>query len=248
VPADCTAVVDANPRTLHTPKEAATLAAYLGRGGSLLMLVEPDFAIEPRLAELLASAGIRIEDGVVVDPIDHYYTDDQMIAVTGYALHPALGGLALSFFPGARPLAVTAAPGIGTTVLFRSSEQSYVLPARRPAAGQPVPEARRPVPLAIASEGTLPGGTAPFRAMVVGDADFASNSFFPYMSNADLVLSSLAWLIREERASTMTPPVEVLPTVTLTNSQVRAIFVVTVIVLPGAVALAGAAVWWRRRR
>jgi hypothetical protein len=44
------------------------------------------------------------------------------------------------------------------------------------------------------------------------------------------------------------PPVEVLPQVTLTNHQVRGIFIATVIVLPGMVALTGAAVWWRRRR
>ncbi len=91
-------------------------------------------------------------------------------------------------------------------------------------------------------------GGKPFRLIVVGDADFASNSFFPYMSNADLVLAMLAWLIGEERAPTMKPPVEVLPTVTLTNRQVRAIFLVTVVLLPGLVAVTGGAVWWRRRR
>ena len=58
----------------------------------------------------------------------------------------------------------------------------------------------------------------------------------------------LAWLLREERAPTMKPPVEVLPTVVLTNRQTRAIFLVTVIVLPGVVIGAGGIVWWRRRR
>jgi hypothetical protein len=44
------------------------------------------------------------------------------------------------------------------------------------------------------------------------------------------------------------PPVEVLPQVALTNTQVRWIFILTVILLPGAVALAGIDVWlWRRR-
>jgi hypothetical protein len=44
------------------------------------------------------------------------------------------------------------------------------------------------------------------------------------------------------------PPVEVLPQVSLTNAQVRWIFILTVILLPGAVALTGAGVWlWRRR-
>ena len=68
------------------------------------------------------------------------------------------------------------------------------------------------------------------------------------MSNSDVALAMLAWLLREERAPTMKPPVEVLPTVVLTNRQTRAIFLVTVIVLPGVVIGAGGIVWWRRRR
>ena len=60
-----------------------------------------------------------------------------------------------------------------------------------------------------------------------GDADFASNSFFPYLANADMVLGSISWLIREERAPVVKPPVEVLPTVALTGAQVRAIFIAT---------------------
>jgi hypothetical protein len=54
-------------------------------------------------------------------------------------------------------------------------------------------------------------------------------------------------LIREERAPAVKPPVEVLRTVTLTGSQVRAILIATVLVVPGSVALLGGLVWWRRR-
>ena len=65
---------------------------------------------------------------------------------------------------------------------------------------------------------------------------------------ADIALAGVSWLLREDRLPTLKPPVEVLPQVTLTNPQVRWIFVLTVILLPGAVALAGIGVWlWRRR-
>jgi len=93
----------------------------------------------------------------------------------------------------------------------------------------------------------MANSAAPFRLIVVGDADFASNSFFPYLSNADFALGSLAWLVHEEKAPTMKPPVEVLPTVVLTGADVRWIFIYTVLLLPGSVALLGGLVWWRRR-
>ena len=61
------------------------------------------------------------------------------------------------------------------------------------------------------------------------------------------MLAGIAWLAREERAPTMKPPVEVLPTVTLTGEQMRGIFILTVLLMPGLVAFAGGVMWWRRR-
>ena len=53
-------------------------------------------------------------------------------------------------------------------------------------------------------------------------------------------------LIREERAPLVKPPVEVLPTVALTGSQMRAIFISAALALPGSVAPLGGLVGWRR--
>jgi len=248
VPEDCAALVEANPRTRYAPPEAELLRRYLARGGSLFLLVEPDYAIDDALAAVLQQAGVRIGDGVVVDPLDHYFTDEQMLAVTKYARHSITQGLALSIYPGARPVATVAAEAVKSDVLFASSPQAYRITDRSKIV-QAASEAPRGVlPIAVAAAGQLaPDGTAPFRLVVVGDADFASNSFFPYLSNADFALGSLAWLIHEEKAPRMKPPIEVLPTVVLTGAQVRWIFISTVLLLPGSVALVGGVVWWRRR-
>jgi gliding motility-associatede transport system auxiliary component len=181
-----------------------------------------------------------------VDPVDHYFTDDQMIAVTEYTRHPITRALALSIYPGARPVEAIPAVQATATVLFVTSAQSYRITDRLRASEEAESSPRGALPLAVASEGRL-GSGQPFRLVVFGDADFASNSFFPYLANADMVLGSISWLIREERAPVVKPPIEVLPTVALTGSQVRAIFIATVLVLPGSVVLLGGLVWWRRR-
>jgi ABC-type uncharacterized transport system involved in gliding motility auxiliary subunit len=242
IPAECSVLVEANPRTRHTPPEVESLAAYLARGGNALFLLEPDFPVDPALADLLGRAGVRVGSGVVSDPKSHYYTDDQMVAVTRYAGHPATIGLALSFFPGARPLQALEAPGVKSLALFSSSAESRVLDKRAQPAGTHA--------LAVVAEGRLDRRAAgpEFRLAVVGDADFASNSFFPYLSNADLALGLLAWLRGEARGPAVTPPVEVLPTVVLTNAQMRAIFLICVLLMPALIALAGGWVSWRRRR
>ena len=247
VPDDCAVLVEANPRTRYTPSETDALAGYLSRGGATLLLYDIDFPVDPSLAALLGGVGVRLGDGVVVDPLDHYFTDEQMVAVTRYASHAVTRGLSLSFYPGARPLETTTASGVTVTPLFASSADSYIRPLGATARAAP-PAARGSHALAVAAEGVLPGAGRPFRLIVVGDGDFVSNSFFPYMSNSDVALAMLAWLLREERAPTMKPPVEVLPTVVLTNTQTQGIFLVTVVVLPALIIGTGGAVWWRRRR
>jgi len=108
----------------------------------------------------------------------------------------------------------------------------------------PVPGARV---LGIAAEGRLTSADRPFRAVVIGDGDFASNSFLPYMSNSDLLLSTVRWLAREERTAAVAPRIPVPPLVALTGRQLNAIFLVTVLAMPLLVVVLGGAVWWRRR-
>jgi ABC-type uncharacterized transport system len=248
IPDDCSAVVEANPRTRYAPGETDMLRRYLERGGSAMFLIEPDYELDDSVASLLAQAGLKLDNGVIVDPKDHYFTDEQMIAVSRYGNHPVTRGLALSFYPGARPLEIIAASGVKVTPLVASSPEAYVIADRlaNNAAAAAAPRSSKLI--AAAAEGRLgDAATAPFRLFVAGDADFISNSFFPYLANSDLALAALAWLTREERAPTMKPPVEVLPTVTLTNDQMRSIFVVTVLLMPGLIAFAGGAMWWLRR-
>ena len=246
VPADCAALVEANPRTRYTAADSEIVRAYLVRGGSVLLLIDPDYAVDETLASVLAAAGIRVDDGFVVDPTDHYFTDEQMIAVTRYARHPITRALALSIYPGARPVAAIPAAQASATVLFSTSAQAYRITDRLRAQEEAANAPRGTIPLAAASEGRLGAGSA-FRLVAFGSANFASNSFFPYLANADMVLGSISWLIREERAPVVKPPVEVLPTVALTGAQMRGVFIATVLALPGAVALLGGLVWWRRR-
>src|SRR4029077_7760566 len=103
---------------------AELLRAYLARGGNYMLLVEPDFALEPRLAGLLAEAGARVGEGVIVDPVDHYFTDEQMIAITRYSNHPVTRAQALSFYPGVRPVEPATRVGVRAVPLFASSPQS----------------------------------------------------------------------------------------------------------------------------
>ena len=153
--------------------------------------------------------------------------------------------------------------GITTVPLIFSSRTSYTQPVApvethqislspQPASTTADQSMSQPQPhiLAVAVEGTwpaVPPPARPFRAVVIGDADFASNSFFPYMANSDLVLSMIRWLIREERSPAVASRIPVPPLMLLTKPQMQQIFLVTEVLLPLSVLVLGAIIWWRRR-
>jgi|FEC22Drversion2_1045045.scaffolds.fasta_scaffold00634_7 voltage-gated potassium channel Kch len=260
IPGDCTVVVVANPRTTFLPAESAALRSYLAGGGSALLMLDLGFVPEAGLATLLSDLGARLEQEVVVDPLSHYQRDAEMVAVTGYDPHAITRTLSLTFFPGIRPLTLTKpAAGVEVTPILQSSRDSYtrpVAPAEARAtegASAPAPQAAtraadvRPRVLGIAAEGTLAPGASPFRAVVIGDGDFASNSFLPYMSNSDLLVATVRWLAHEDQGTAVRTRIPVPPMILLTAAQSRWIFIVIVLLLPLSVIAIGGVVWWLRR-
>ena len=176
----------------YAPPETDVLRRYLEGGGSAMLLVEPDYALDDSIAALLAERRHRGRDGVIVDPTEHYFTDEQMIAVTRYgqpSCHARPGAVLLS-----RRAAVEAgpAPGVKATALFASSADSYVIANRLRGPNKAKSGPRASQIIALAAEGRLNGSAAAaFRLIVAGDADFATNSFFPYLANSDAVLAGI---------------------------------------------------------
>jgi hypothetical protein len=261
IPADCAAVLDVNPRSTYLPGESDLVVDYLARGGAAVLMYDLGFVLEPRLAAGLRKVGVAVEQDVVIDPLDHYSTDPEVVAVPVYETHPITRRIALTFFPGIRSLTLLPPPpGVTSAPLFRSSPQSFTRAVQPVAERQPGRETSAPSPgnpdrpgrriLAAAVEGTWPGavaGARPFRLVVVGDGDFASNSFLPYMANSDLALAMVRWAVREERAPSVAVRMPVPPLVLLTKSQMQRIFLGIEVLLPLGVMAAGVVVWWRRR-
>lgn len=259
VPAACSLVVSANPRTTFLPAESRALRSYLAGGGAALLMFDLGFVLEPELAALVADLGARLEQAVIVDPLSHYQSDPEMVAVAGYDPHPITRTVSLTFFPGARPISpVPAAPGVTTTALISSSRDSYTRPVAaaesRSATLSPAAPARDGVaPVAgsrvigIAAEGVLAPDAPPLRAVLIGDGDFASNSFVPYMANSDLLVAAVRWLAREDRGTAVRTRIAAPPMILLTAAQTRGIFLSIVVLLPLSVIGVGCLVWWRRR-
>lgn len=251
----CSVVVIAGPQQPFTAGEVALLRAWALAGGRLVALVDPFVA--SGLDPLFAEFGVRLERRRVVDAERHYWTDAATPAVSRYAQHPITRNLALTFFPGAAPLAPRPLPGADVRVLplVQSSDTARSEPIER-AADPSEPGLQTLAVLATRKLAAPPVPGAPAAAaperraelFLVGDGDFASNSFFPILGNGALFLNAVSHLAEQQQLIDITPRQYELPRLQMTNTQMRATFVASTLVLPGAaLALAGLA-WWRRRR
>ena len=85
------------------------------------------------------------------------------------------------------------------------------------------------------------------RIAIVGDSDFATNSFFHMLGNGKLILNTINYLTVQENLIGLEPKTMDIPQVTLTNEQMKGVFFMSILLIPSLMALIGIAVWWRRR-
>ena len=130
IPTDCAVVADVGPRTAFTAGEADLLVKYLADGGRLLLLLDPVSQVDPDLKNhLLGAVGLATEQAVVIDPLNHFRTDPDKVAVPYYPRHSITERLALTVFPQVRPIRVTRPPaGVTISVLASSSQDSFLRP------------------------------------------------------------------------------------------------------------------------
>ncbi len=257
VPDDCTVVLVAGPEKPYLESETATLQAYLERGGSLYVLLDP--RVGGPLNELLARWGIKVGNDVVVDRVLRLFEGESLglqPVVTSYdAEHPITREFqkqtvltqARSVSPGVAPegYAATAimksgATGWGETEIDRLYDTGEVELDNKDLQG--------PVPLAVAvgpATGEEREGKA--KIVVIGDADLVSNRFAQAFFNSDFFLNAANWLTDLEKQIAIRPKGPRASFVRLTDEQMSNVFNFAVLIFPQLLLTLGIVVGWRRR-
>ena len=269
--AHCAVLVIAGPKTRLLPEEVESIEKYLDDGGNALMMLDP--LVETGLEPVLRKYSIVVDDNLVIDELSHFWADPSSPAVTQYNRHQITRGLPLTFFPGVRSLSPTPqrAPGTSVVPLINTSKKSFG--ERNPDRVDFEPGKDMPGPLTVMVASTLrpervageaaitPGadkddnplpspvieGKAKSRIVVVGDSDFATNSFFHILGNGNLFLNAVNYLAEQENLIGVEPRTYDPPRVNLTNRQMKGTFLLSVVLIPALLALIGFAVWWRQR-
>jgi hypothetical protein len=249
----CAVLVVAGPKVPLLPVEVDAIKAYLAAGGNALFMLDP--FVRTGLESVVLEYGIVVDDDIVIDEASHFWADVSSPAVSDYNRHQVTRDLPLTFFPGARSLSPTPqrVPGTSVVPLVNSSKNSW---------GQTIPDRvgfvkgrdlpgpntlmvvalRRPV---SSGDGPAPEGPRS-RIAVVGDSDFATNSFFHIMGNGTLFLNTVNYLGAQENLIGLQPRTTDLPRINLTNRQMKAVFFLSVLLIPALLAVVGTAVWWKQ--
>lgn len=240
IPADCHVVAAAGPRQPLSRREADALGGWLERSGKLLVLLDGDDA---GFARLFARYGIRVDAAPVIDPEQHYGTDESTPAVSRYERHKLTRNLPLTYFPGAVSLSLADGgdPEVRHVPFLQTSPQAF---AKGKAAGT-----RTLGVLASRTRESADDGTALKKSelVVVGDSDFARNTHFATLGNGALLLNIVNYLSEQDDLSGIRPHTYELPQVTLSNGQMQFTFLLSAVLLP-LIGFAGAMRAWLRRR
>ena len=277
VPDDAAVVILAGPRQDLLDSEAEALRAFLGRGGHLLVMSDPETA--PGLVTFIQGYGLEVGNDVVIEtnPLGRLVGGDYLLPVVmtyeRHAITKELGNV-MTMFPLVRSVQVAKDLPQGVTAqgLAMTSAESWAetdLKALHEGRTAFEAESDRRGPITIAAvatintsqTGTAASGTAEptdqpekdksaraARLVVFGDSEFANNSLFPVQGNGNLFLNTVSWLAEEEDLIAIRPRRGGgSGPVMLTAAQAPLIFWLPVGVLPLAVFASGAVVFMRRK-
>ena len=271
----CAVFVVAGPQTPLLKSEIQWIDQYIEDGNNALFMLDP--FVETGLEPVIEKLGVILDDNLALDEESHFWADISSPAVTKYNRHSITDNLTLTFFPGARSLSPTKIPVANTKVrpLINTSRKSYgkrdigdpgfkegidlkgpltlmALVKRNPYYGKNAEAAIKELQEGTGSSSVQNNDSndtaaATSRIAIIGDSDFATNSFFHVMGNGKLLLSTINYLAAQENLIGLEPKSLDIPRVNLTNTQMKGTFVLSIILIPALMAIIGIAVWWRRR-
>lgn len=253
IPDNTLLTVIASPQLAYLPGELRIVTDYLARGGNLLWLTEPDAPAE--FNALAAAIGVEALPATVIDPVTQALGIDNpaISVITGYADHPALAGFrSASLLPYATPVHERPGGDWQATRLFESGEKAWgeTDPLTGNVAFDDTRDYPGPLPLAIAltRKAARPGAAPEQRIVAVGDGDFLSNMYLGNGGNQDLGTRLVEWLAANDALIAIDTRAAPDTNLELARWQQAVIGFGFLFVLPGAFALNGMLIWWRRRR
>ncbi len=263
VPPKTDLLVIAGPTGSFLPPELKALTDYLHSGGRMLVLLDPTLQgsslVDTGLEGWLAGYGVKVGRDIVVDPGNPMpFFGSETLFVKDYGDHPITRAMRSGSLPVLVSLArsvgkgdVAAGANVQVTELLRTSSQGWGETdlAHLDQVTKDDKDVPGPVSLGVAVGVKGGAGARPARLVAYGDSDFAANQLVRANgTNAMLLANSLNWLVERETLLGIPPKKTEQVRLSLTAGELRTVYVLSLLLLPGLAAAAGIYVYFRRRR
>jgi len=259
IPANCEVLVIAGPKHDYLPPEIDTISNYIKGGGRVLFMLDPGVKL-PNINKMLAGWGVTLRDDLVVDlnPVARLFgTTPVMPLIIKYGSNPIVEPLqrTATLFPMSRSMEISKdAQGTPPEMLCQTSDDSFGVagfnPSMQQISSRPRPgDAKGPLTVAVSDTISAPDGKkGEGRLVVTGTSLLGANAYLGFQGNKDLVMNMVNWLSAEESLISIRPKTQVQQTLDMNQRQMGQLLYLGVFGLPLVIILAGAGVWWRRRR
>ncbi len=257
VPSNGAMLVIASPQVNVSDVEAKKIKAYLERGGNLLWLVDDN---NLRGLESVADyLGMTVSPGIALDMASAQYGADARVSFASlYGEHAITKNFMLrTLFPEAHQVTAIGTDENGWKVssLVEVAPNGWLMAGKLAKDAKPEfnekTDKRGPINIGVALERIY--GKKGQRVVVMGNANFLSNTFITNGGNLDLGVNIVNWLAGDDQLITIQPmPLKDI-NVTIPDSDSGRLVAWTVFhgfqyFLPLAMMIAGFYFWWKRRK
>jgi len=265
VPEDCSMLVVAGPTRPLLKNELDSIGTYLKKGGRAIVMLRPpnpkDPGVESGLVSLLGEWGVKAGDDIVVDQVLRLFQGPALglnPIVDTYGPHEITQGFdQRTVFPMTRSVepAESPKPGLEVVWLAKTSPTSWAetdLNDLFEHQTAKLDDKDRKGPITVVDVVTanlkqLGWGTGMARMLVFGDTEFVNNQYLDNFFNRDFFMNSADWLVGESGGISIRPRTMRASRFALTVTQFSIVFVLSVLLMPELLIIAGIYVWWRRR-
>ncbi len=270
IPKNTELLIIAGPEKPVLAKEQKIIEGYLNRGGSVLLLLDPQ--TKSLMPQFLKRWGIDTPDSFVIDPMSKLFGGDYAAPVVNqYPTHKITRDFSLpTIFPLLRAVKSTKIDGINSTEFLLTGANSWGetnLNALKEGKSQfddqidikgpvsvaviatreiPIKELEQKTDTDIKKDSSTTKKTKEAHLTVIGDSDFASNKYFNFSGNGDLFLNVASFLVEEENLISIRPKERENRPLSLSSDQGMFILMLSVLA-PALTVLFGVRTWWRRR-
>ncbi|MEN9725222.1 MAG: hypothetical protein RLZZ98_731 [Pseudomonadota bacterium] len=261
-------LVIAAPQTNVSDIEVQKIKRYLDNGGNLLWLLDDNNL--HGLTEIAKYFGLEVSEGEVVDPSNLQYGQDAKIAIASqYGEHAITKNFMFrTLFPEAHKLSaqgnfdngweVTSLIDVAPNGWLENNKKELADKAAK-ASFEEKEDVRGPINIAVALQRQY--GKKGQRVVIVGNANFLSNTHVTSESNLDIGINMVNWLSGDDSLITIQPKPLKDMNVTIPQEGWGHIWALIVflpifgvsfglfqVLIPLALLVTGVMLWWKRRK